>query len=536
MLRITLRLSVLLAASGVVFPEALAQDWWEHPAEPIEAPEPGQVDGAIGLGLEWLVRSQQADGSWGGRPADPLGQTAYVCRALVASGRGASDETVAKALGYLAQEPLHRVFACGALLTLYEALPEDAREPLEKRAAEAVDLLSDRRREDGLFGFPDSGPDLWNTHWAILGLRSAKRLGIAVPVTAFSVVADTLVRNQHASGGFGDRPSEPVRSSRTLAALTILHVAREVAEESDSFERLREPVTRAMTRATDWLRQHFTVLYEVRGARGSVTKLQLGQMIAGLERYGSLTGAEEIAGHDWFREGAAFLLLNQRPDGSFGDITATAQALHFLMRSSGGPVDRRPLTPEAHQRSLDLQQQARDDRPHLSASIPFVTEWLVAGPWRLEGDVDPFDLERFPLPTEDPRPGEPVAGREWKPYRSPAGSSLVDLERALNPVDWAVAFAAVTLEVPDEAEALLWLGADDGWRVILNGEIVESLDWTGRAVPDRHRVPLKLQRGANTLLLQVSETVGDWGFHARVSDARGNPIRGLRVRTEPPGK
>jgi hypothetical protein len=56
-----------------------------------------------------------------------------------------------------------------------------------------------------------------------------------------------------------------------------------------------------------------------------------------LERACTLSSIQKIGGHDWYREGAAYLLATQRPDGSWtspADVptTDTAFALLFLKR------------------------------------------------------------------------------------------------------------------------------------------------------------------------------------------------------------
>jgi hypothetical protein len=73
----------------------------------------------------------------------------------------------------------------------------------------------------------------------------------------------------------------------------------------------------------------------------------------GLERVGVLTSVRALAGHAWYPEGAAVILAQQKPDGSWGEMATpsedarirTAFALLFLARATheeyavGGSAD-----------------------------------------------------------------------------------------------------------------------------------------------------------------------------------------------------
>jgi hypothetical protein len=64
-----------------------------------------------------------------------------------------------------------------------------------------------------------------------------------------------------------------------------------------------------------------------------------------LERAGMLTGVEKIGSHDWYAEGAKYLLDHQRADGSWpgGEeeeaVWNTCFAILFLKRSTRPLID-----------------------------------------------------------------------------------------------------------------------------------------------------------------------------------------------------
>jgi CubicO group peptidase (beta-lactamase class C family) len=103
---------------------------------------------------------------------------------------------------------------------------------------------------------------------------------------------------------------------------------------------------------------------------------------------------------------------------------------------------------------------------------------------------------------------------EWKSHDS--SSDVVDLKGALGQQDFAVAYAAATIDSPAAKTHLVGLGSDDAVRVWLNGELVHE-NATPRAVaPDDDVFPIKLKKGANQLLLKVLNDEGEWGFTFRV--------------------
>ncbi|MHC4251847.1 MAG: hypothetical protein ACYS9X_22230 [Planctomycetota bacterium] len=70
----------------------------------------------------------------------------------------------------------------------------------------------------------------------------------------------------------------------------------------------------------------------------------------------------------------------------------------------------------------------------------------------------------------------------------------------------------------------LLTGSDDALRVWLNGEIVvEKLALRG-AKPDSESSEAELRRGENTLLVEVSQGVGDWALVLRIEDAGGRSL------------
>ena len=54
----------------------------------------------------------------------------------------------------------------------------------------------------------------------------------------------------------------------------------------------------------------------------------------GLERIGMLYGTDRIGSHDWYDEGAAWLIKHQADNGSWRNVPDTCFAILFLRRAT----------------------------------------------------------------------------------------------------------------------------------------------------------------------------------------------------------
>ena len=93
---------------------------------------------------------------------------------------------------------------------------------------------------------------------------------------------------------------------------------------------------RAVHDGLAWLGRHFTV--NSNPYRGNNDFHYY--FLYGLERAGELAGVENFGPHDWYREGAEYLLAQQHKDGYWrgaghdGPLAATSYALLFLTRGT----------------------------------------------------------------------------------------------------------------------------------------------------------------------------------------------------------
>jgi hypothetical protein len=171
----------------------------------------------------------------------------------------------------------------------------------------------------------------------------------------------------------------------------------------------------------------------------------------------------------------------------------------------------------------------------------FLQTWLLLLPLPVAvGESGAQALDRQELPDEArlrPRPGEGVAigGQQWvwQKHRSPR--AVVDFNAVAGQVtDRSVVYAACYVG-SDRARDGVWLqvGSDDQGKVYLNGRAIYEYRQS-RDVSWLNLVgPVDLKRGVNVLLFKVVNETGQWEACARLVDAAGRPVPGLRVKLTP---
>jgi hypothetical protein len=166
---------------------------------------------------------------------------------------------------------------------------------------------------------------------------------------------------------------------------------------------------------------------------------------------------------------------------------------------------------------------------HLVPRRDWSRDWWAVGPFPNPQEVG---TEHSPAldsvfgPEEDPaiRQAYVMAGGGEASWRPVAGdeTGYVRLNPHFDPNDHVAAFVQSFLYSPDEREALLLLGADDGHQLWMNGEEVSRRQGRNISAPDEVEISVRLRRGWNRVLLKVADLDGGWGFHLRVADPTGS--------------
>ncbi|HEV2395097.1 MAG TPA: FG-GAP-like repeat-containing protein [Verrucomicrobiae bacterium] len=169
----------------------------------------------------------------------------------------------------------------------------------------------------------------------------------------------------------------------------------------------------------------------------------------------------------------------------------------------------------------DIARRAWALRRKPRARAPFIRDWLVSGPYRQAGVVGATAIFDIAFPPENP--GSKV---EWKTVPPEDHVSLATL---FPEQQNCAAYLRTRLIAPQDCQGLLLVGSDDGVKAWLNGKVVHSNNVDRGEVTDQDTAPISLKKGANELMLKITQGGGGWSAVARIVGTDFKPIRGLRV-------
>ena len=169
----------------------------------------------------------------------------------------------------------------------------------------------------------------------------------------------------------------------------------------------------------------------------------------------------------------------------------------------------------------DVVKRAWAMRGKPAGAGPFIQDWQVCGPYRQAGIIGAVAL--FDIAFGPEKAGEAA---QWKAM--PRGD-VANLSGAFPDEVNCVAYLKTRIVAPEECDAALLLGSDDGVKAWLNGAVVHSNNVDRGLVVDQDMAPIRLKKGANELMLKITQGGGGWAACARVIGTDGKPVRGLRA-------
>jgi hypothetical protein len=306
------------------------------------------------------------------------GETALALYALRACGVPKDDRDVTKGFAWLRKEYLRlkeeghlQNYAVSLTLLALETHLDPPQDPdpgsdrygkSVRRAPPlgALDLAWIReltawlvRAQDSAGGFGYVSPadpyhDHSNTQYSLLALKAARRCGVEVPLRVWEKALRHLLQCQEPRGpevirrervdggggaygsttravgrdrarGWGYGDGDPATGSMTSAGVSSLAICRSELQGTPGFKKREDDeAVQGIRDGIAWLGLHFTVTENPGPPNAPMAaKRWHYYYLYGLERAGILAGVLLMAEHDWYREGAEYLVRVQHEDGGW---------------------------------------------------------------------------------------------------------------------------------------------------------------------------------------------------------------------------
>ncbi len=294
-----------------------------------------EVAAAIQKGIAHLRSTQKGDGSWPEAQSYRGGITALSLLAMLNANVPPDDPAVARGLAYLARVSNERTYVVALKAQVFAAC---GLQKYRKNLDAAARWLVHTQLDNGMWGY---GPrrargrrivgrgDNSNTQFALLGLHEAAKAGYPVPKDTWRRSRLHFQNTQLPDGGWtyafranmrnarGRPPAYGSMSAAAVASLYIcgqqLYTARDRRFINGVYPNCgRYQTNKALKTGLHWLANRFSV--RENPGRGSAWLLYY---LYALERVGMVSGQRSFGRHDWYREGAAYLVGAQSPNGSW---------------------------------------------------------------------------------------------------------------------------------------------------------------------------------------------------------------------------
>jgi hypothetical protein len=286
----------------------------QPPAGPLDA---AQVLNSIDRGIGYLKREQSPRGHWAEMPGYTGGVSALVTLSLLNAGVPADDPAIVRSLDYLRGLELERTYVV-ALQTMVFCAADPQKDMVlidrNVRWLESKQVTQADRK--GAWSYPGPGGDNSNSQFAVLALYDAQTVGAKVKRQTWQMADEYWRSTQNDDGSWGYVPGDAGSGSMTCAGIGALATTSAALATGDATVDGGRVICcrpheedRAMDRAIDWMADHFSITRNPRPAGAG--QACLFYYLYGLERAGRLTARRFIGDHDWYREGAEFLVNDQ---------------------------------------------------------------------------------------------------------------------------------------------------------------------------------------------------------------------------------
>ena len=330
---------------------------------------PEAVDRAIKRGVEYLKKSQGADGSWPGHGGDkyPVGPTAIATYAMLESDMiKVTDPKMKSALDWLGKKQApakagkqqsasasfcHKTYELGLRANAFLAAIKRsgmANSPYRSFLRNDVRMLvfstADGSYSYDCFGDGSSGKGHWdnsNSQYGVLGVWAGVQADEEVPREYWHKVLKHWTECQTPDGGWSYNSNRNPSATMTTAGLASMFLCYDnlladkfiKCDQGPKVQSLLSPLNKGL----DWMDKSFSGIVQGGGKAGIGNIFYL---LYGVERVGLASGYKYFGRADWYKIGAKRLLHIQGANGAwqggYGPVVDTAYALLFLVRGRHG--------------------------------------------------------------------------------------------------------------------------------------------------------------------------------------------------------
>lgn len=332
-----------------------------------------EVRRAIQAAVDYL-KTQGGNGTWAGNAQYTGGVTSLATLALLNAGLPSTDPLMASAIRRVNALNDEWVYVVSLRIAVLAAA-----DPRLYKAdiARSADWLVTAQLPGGDWTYTGRNAqwlqlrgDNSNTQFALLGLHEAARAGVPIPRRVWTLAEQHWTKCQRRDGGWSYVSGDGVGVTGSMTAAGVASLLICGHQLNQSLERGyteagtapgcgKYAQSRHVTSGLRWLADNFSP------RQNPGTPQWHYYWLYGAERVGILSGVRFFGRHDWYREGAAYLVSQQLGDGSWNRSPIdTSFALLFLAKG------RRPVLINKLAWSRDNRWQPdRYDCEHLIAFI-----------------------------------------------------------------------------------------------------------------------------------------------------------------------
>lgn len=397
-----------------------------------------QVLDSVQKAIRFLLKERNRSGVWRLSTGDPrsVGVTSLVVLALLNAGMSPHDPEVQPALAWLRNQNPENTYEISLMIqALAAAKVEGKDKAVVARLAHRLEELQIRGGpNDGLWNYgnkPGAG-DRSNGQFAVLGLHDAQEMGVPISLDVWRRARVHWVGSQNPDGSWaynGLAGTATGTGSMTAAGIATLVITEammrsattELHPDGSPVCCAEDPPDRALEAALRWMGNHFAVSFNP----GSPRRWSY-YYLYGLERAGRFSGLRFFSNsrgdrHDWYREGAEYLVSRQNRiegfwqgegSGESDPVVGTSFALMFLAKGLSPVLINKlqygPL-PKSTSRDAPDWNRHRRDVANLTQLITTLDKWPRFLLWQTldisQASID--DLQQAPIAfftgTESPQ-------------------------------------------------------------------------------------------------------------------------------------